>query len=325
MRSIHTVRARVGKLAPAALVGLALPGCVAINGNQRAVTADDVAASNKFAACPTQRQATSYENAAPGNGPDQKATIRDNVIRECVKAIDRNYLAFKVGLHKESSVANLVTDIASLGLTSGASLATGKTAQRLAAGGAFVLGSGSAINKDVFYSQTLPAVEASMDAQRDRLLTEIITASKTDPAGTSYTLNNAGIALGAYERAGDVYAAISELTKTAAASAVAEKSKLDAAQAQPPIDLGVFLAVDSASKADYFTLLRSVNALDLSKAGPDASKFANLAAYAGVDLQKYPVTDDARVPVIQAIHKKIFSLAPDKRAGEIDTVNAIVN
>lgn len=309
---------RIGRILPAALLGTALAGCTAIGGNQRPVNATDMADPSKAVVCPSKDQLDDFAGADPG----QKAVIRDNVIYECVKAIDANYLAFKVSLHQESSVTNLVSDIASLGLTTGASLATGKTAQRLAAGGAFVIGSGAAINKDVFYQQTLPAIEASMDARRDRILTGIVDAQKNDPVGTSFTLTNAGISLGAYERAGDIYAAISELTRNAAAKAEEEKGKLTDAQAQPPEDLGLFIAIDDSLSADYHALLIAINAW---KDPADRPKLDLVARYLKIDPAKAATFAEERRLVRMGIRTKVRVPSVDEQRAQIEIFKKLVN
>jgi hypothetical protein len=118
-------------------------------------------------------------------------------------------------------------------LSGAAVLTKSKTAKQFSQGALAVAGIGAAVDKDVFYQQTLPAIESSMDAKRDLILKGIVDSEKGDPTATSYTLESAGIDLDAYESAGNIYAAISELITTANGSAQAAKAELTASQNAP--------------------------------------------------------------------------------------------
>jgi hypothetical protein len=198
------------KLQDAILFGYALlflSGCTSIHGMQKAVTSKDL----NQGVCPSQSQLTEFNALTGGN----RRAYRDQVILSCIQAINTNYNLFKVTLQKEAVSTNLATDIVSLGLTSAAALTSGLASSSLAGAGAFVIGTGTAINKDVFYQQTLPALEASMDAKRDKILKQIFDAERLDQQATTYTLEKAGYDLAAYQGAGNIYGAIAELTATA--------------------------------------------------------------------------------------------------------------
>jgi hypothetical protein len=222
---------KVLRAATISLCALSLTGCASISAMQKPVTLADT--KEQFV-CPTGGQLDSF-NAMTGV---KRGQYRNKIVFECVKAINRRYDGFKLSLHKESTSAGLVTDLATLGLTTGAAVA-GKTAAKwLAAGGALSAGTGATISKDIFYQQTLPALEASMDARRDKVLASILDAESADPLGEKYTLTNAGFDLEAYQGGGNLYAAISELTKTAVNNATNAKAEVDQAKQGLILDVG---------------------------------------------------------------------------------------
>lgn len=203
---------------------LMLSGCAAIAGMQEPVTPADF--TKDQSSCPSHADLDNPRNTDPSSA----GLYRDEVIAACIKAIDRHYAEFKASLHRESASANLATDIVSLGLSGGASVAGGGVARGLSAGSAFVSGTGKSINKDVFFDMTLPAIEASMDAGRSHVLKGIVDAQRSDSTGRKYTLARAGYDIDAYEAAGNLYVAISQLTKTASAAAEAAQADVAASQ-----------------------------------------------------------------------------------------------
>jgi hypothetical protein len=177
--------------------------------------------------CPSDTDIGTFEAAAPA----AKRATRDDIISGCVDAVDRKYQAFKANLQQETVTTNLLVDLIALGLSSGATVATGAAATDLSAGATATIGAGTAINKDMFYQQTLPAVESSMDANRDTILTRIVQSEQADPNATSYTLASARSDIAAYQAAGNIYIAISSLTTTANKSASAAKDELQSVKA----------------------------------------------------------------------------------------------
>ena len=255
-----------------------LAGCASIRASQRFVTADDIKKSAGMG-CPSDNDLSGSPKAGETLGQ-----YRNRIVIKCIKAIDINYDEFRSGLHKESVTSRLVLDILAQGLTSGASIAGKKTAQRLSAGASFVVGSGAAINKDVYYEQTLPALEAIMDARRSKILATIIDAEKKDPNGSSYTLDAAALDLAAYQSAGNLYAAVADLTKTATEAAARAQDNLD--YVKGTVDLGPLVPLDPGLVARRDALLGAIDNLD----GPTAQAIAG-------DL-KIPVDAHAPLPKV---------------------------
>ncbi len=184
--------------------------------------------------CPTQDQIDA-ETKAIGTA---RAVIRNEALRICVNAINGRYTQFKSALHKESSVTNLVTDVLSLGLSGGATIAgTSAAAPYLSGAATFVTGTDKSIDKDVFYQQTLPAIEAAMDTRRNKILATIQSSENDDPADSKYTLIAAGADIDALQAAGSMYSAISDLTATANKAQAESQKVLDAAKTGAVIDI----------------------------------------------------------------------------------------
>ncbi len=279
-------RHRLPGLAVACALLATLPGCASIGGMQAPITASDLQAG----ICPSAAEIDTF-NALAGT---KRQEFRDKVILGCVKAIDLHYLAFKTSLHREGVGSSLATDILSLGLATGAAISRTKAASRLAAGSALTLGVGAAINKDVFFQQTLPAIEAAMDARRDKLLKAIIDAEKSDPAATRYTLASAGIDLSAYEAAGNIYAAIAELTSEAGKAAADAKADLTASQT------AAYTAVEFS--ADIDTRLRALtDKLWLLKDPADRAKLDAVALKLGLKIKSFEVQ---RVAILDEVVKR---------------------
>lgn len=236
-----------------------LSGCQSINGQQRPITSADLHSN----VCPSQSDLDKF-NGLRGVA---RRDFRDDTILDCVKAIDKRYIIFTTALHQETASTNLATDVVALGLTAGSTLSGGSTAKALSQGGVFAIGVGTAVNKDVFYHQTLPAIQAIMDANRDKVLVNIIDAEKHDQTGDVYTLANAGFDIDAYQNAGNIYNAIAELSKTA--SVAAEKAKAAVSKSQQGKYRVYKLSVDVYSSekklTDYVWALKSANVADVAK------------------------------------------------------------
>lgn len=234
---------------------LASEACTSIKAVQRPITVTDIAPSF---ICPSKQEIE--ENEQPALQGTARGQHRDRVIMGCIKAINKSYAAFKLQMHEEKTGFALGSDILALGATTGATFAKKKLAQRLTAGAAFAIGTGASIEKNVFYQLTLPAIEASMDARRDKILTSIINAQKADPHGDRFTLAMAGYELDALQAAGNMYAAVSDLTKTAGAVAeVARKERVDAEE--KAYDLGQFKAMDKSALQSLDALVQKIWAM----------------------------------------------------------------
>lgn len=279
----------------ATLCSFALTACSSYGGMQ-----EPLSSSDKYQSiCPSQADISRFEAATP----ETRGTIRDDVLSECIDRVDQKYQQFKVQLQKEFVGTNLTIDLLSLGLASGATLASGSTAKNLSAGAATVIGAGTAINKDVFFQQTLPAIESSMDANRDKVHTLIIDAESRDSKAVSYTLSRARSDIEAYQDAGNIYTAISKLTAGANQDASDAKTALQNAK----VDYAAIIVQSDVAKrlqalSDYLN--------SLSDPG-DASKLdAIVTALVGAKLMDAPASgasfqeklDDATFAAVHSIN-----------------------
>lgn len=218
---------------PLLIVGyFLLAGCASVSGTQKRLTKDYVA---KFGAvCPSEDQLLAAHSS------ETDAEYRDRIIMVCVKAINAQYVDFAEQLSTESTGVNLISDVAAQSLATAASLVTkAKLAGELAAGSALSIGIGSSVNKNLFYEQTLPALLASMDARRSKVLTSIVESQNKDREAKVYTLARAGADLDLLQQAGSLTSAVRELTNSAVQNANEADTVLQAAQRD--LDIGTFV------------------------------------------------------------------------------------
>ncbi len=293
------------------LTVLTVSGCASVRGMQEPITASDVDTSKLV--CPTQAQIDAFNPMADGMA---KRNVRDAIVADCVKAIDRNYARFKVRLQEDAVLSNLSTDVLSLGLSGAAALTKGATAKEFAQGATVAIGVGTAINKDVFYEQALPAVEAAMDAHRATILAGILTSEKSDSNATSYNLTSAALDIDAYEQAGNIYTAIAELTRTASVSSQVANDQVTQAQIAPYVVSGVLVTNVQAS---LVVLNKSIKAL---KDPTDRAKLDAIADKIGV-AHTAAQTFHTELGNVIATTNRLVRTAPDP-AAEMATLQSAV-
>lgn len=296
------------------LVAIALPlgGCTSMAAMQRPVASSDL----KLSICPSSdevREAHSLPFA-------ERGAFRDLVISNCVKAIDRRYQIFKAQLHEESSSSKLATAIIATGTSAIGTFAKADVARRLAAGNAFVLGASGAIDKSVFFDQTLPALEASMDARRDVILTRIIDSQRGDPEGRAYSLVSAGYDLDAYQNAGNLYAAVAQLTQAAAASAQAASKERQDAQINL-FTLGQYNRPGPGIAARFDALYAKVRGY---KDPNDAAKLDGILANLKIEAGDQWTFEAKRAAVIGAIKRQELVRDQNEQAANAATLEGFV-
>lgn len=278
--------------------------CTSIGAMQKPVIAADV---SKAFICPSAGEIVANE-AKQGRPRGQH---RDAVILGCVKAINAHYTSFKVQMHKEKTGFQLGADLLALGATTGATFASDKLAERLTALGAFSIGSGAAIDRNVFFQLALPAIESSMDAQRDKIMTEIVRKQKDDPDGAGYTLTMAGYELESYQAAGNIYGAVSELTKVANLEATQAQVAL-AAQTARKIDVGTVSILPADTQAREEAIGRRIRALNLPA---DQATVTSLAEKLKVSLaDDMPIEDVRGVLLGGLVTESAKAASPEARA-----------
>lgn len=301
------------RIALAAAACLATTNCVSVTAVQRHVTQADI--DRQF--CPTKAQM----NLLPAD-PAKHGAYRDGIILECVKAINRNYADFKSQLHQESTSVNLFTDLLSQTLATFASVDSGGTAKGLAASSGLVTGGGRAINKNIFFDTALPALEASMDAVRARVLKSIVDAQNTDREAKIYTLARAGSDLDAYEAAGSLYAGLSELTEKATASATVAKEDLAQSQQGRLIPLAAPVLLERSLQARVTALMTKVRTLT---SPADTAKLDQVIDLLKVPTQPTDTFETKRNNVVQTIANSAMAKDPVRRLQNITALETMLS
>lgn len=198
----------------ALLLGASIPlsGCASLDGQAESVlSAGDV---DQVAKAYSPKVALEAFYAA---GTDRRA-YRDKVIGLYLASADIRYLDFRRNLSREVKGTNLVTDLALLGLTAGASLATQSTANALSAGAAGLAGSRASISKELWFEKTLPVLIAAMDARRTEIRTQILQRMQSSPE--AYSLAEAFSDIARYQEAASLDSAIDVVSASTNARSV---------------------------------------------------------------------------------------------------------
>lgn len=199
----------------AAIVACAavLSGCTSLSGAQRPVLApsDSVAAAQQFK--PEVSIRSFYASANSARLDLSPMDYRNLVIALYLEAIDARFAEFRAQAGSESRASGLAFDIALLGLTGAAAVAEADEVNPFATAAAAFLGARSAFDKNLFYDRTLPAMFATMEAERARVRTDIVRAMKQDHK--TYPLPLAFGDLAAYQRAGSFEYAIAQVVNRA--------------------------------------------------------------------------------------------------------------
>jgi hypothetical protein len=146
--------------------------------------------------------------------PAERAQIRNEIIFARMRAYDITFADFEKRLYGDGNAVTLGSDLIGLvlgGLT--ATIGGAGTKAALGAASAGVIGANTAINKDLYYQKTIPALLAQMEADRLLAKSPIIAGMKLPDA--DYPLIQAYIDLDAYKNSGSIPAAINAVNKDA--------------------------------------------------------------------------------------------------------------
>ena len=138
---------------------------------------------------------------------------RNKVIRAYLTAIDSQFFQFRSNLGLEGRGGALGFDLLALGLATAGALSMG-AAPELAAAAGVATGSRAAIDKNLLFEKTLPAIFASMDAARLRQRTLIVERMKGEYG--DYPMEAAWNDLQNYQVAGTMDDAVGQVTDKAA-------------------------------------------------------------------------------------------------------------
>ena len=191
---------------------------------------------------------------------------RDMIIGTYLMAADLRFNEFRRHLSRQSRGSNFGLDLGILGTAGAASIVNSeRSANILAAIAAGLTGTRAAINRDVFFDRTLPALFAAMDGARTEIRTSIMVNMRR--SADEYPLSVAFADLANYENAGSLDSAIERITGDAvdrADEAQAEYAEAVESYTGPP-EVGVpemqgriQIRVNELARAGDATTLRTM-------------------------------------------------------------------
>jgi hypothetical protein len=233
---------------------------------------------------------------------------RNEVVNSQILAIDLQFTAFEQEFARENVGVNTAVDMTVIGLGAATGVAGGAaTKSILGAISGGITGAKGIIDKDLFYSKTMPVLLSQMEAQRKVQLVKIRTGltadADKDPRSdaSKYPLSEALIDVEEYYKAGSIPAALQgiiEQSGAAGQNATKDLKRLTAASAE---DVREIRAV-----RDAFNVL--FNAWD---AAPDSEKGKKALADAKAILKKLRPNNqlDGRA-VFEALDEEIQQAEP---------------
>jgi hypothetical protein len=177
----------------------------------------------------------SYTNASHKDNIDP-TTWRNEVVNCRIYAIDLEYTIFEQSIAHESISLNTGVDMAVVGLGAATAIvdsATTKSILGALSGG--ITGGKGIIDKDVFYSKTMPVLLSQMEAQRKMQLVKI--RSRLRSLSDAYPLSEALIDVEDYYKAGSIPAALQGIVEQSGADAKDATQKLKKLQPASVLEL----------------------------------------------------------------------------------------
>lgn len=138
---------------------------------------------------------------------------RNKIVGTYMTAADLRFAEFRRHLSRQSRGSSLGLDVAILGVAGGASVAAERTANIPSSVAAGPTGTRAALNRDVYFDRTLPALFAAMDSARTETRTTIMVNLRR--SATEYPLPVALADIANYELAGSLDGAIERVTAEA--------------------------------------------------------------------------------------------------------------
>ena len=150
---------------------------------------------------------------------------RNEVVNCQIHAVDLQFTSFEQSLSRENVGLNTGVDMAVIGLGAATGVVAGAgTKSILGVISSGITGAKGIIDKDVFYSKTMPALLTQMEAQRKAQLVKIRTGLKS--SADKYPLSEALIDVEEYYKAGSIPAAVQGIIEQSGAIAKEATEKL---------------------------------------------------------------------------------------------------
>ena len=145
---------------------------------------------------------------------NEKRAYRDKVVYARMMAIDLQFATFKEAIYQDGIVSNLSLEILGVAVGAAGAVTTGADTSRiLSALSGGISGSRTAINKNLYYERTMPALLALMDAEREKIKVQIEEGLQQE--FDVYPLGKALVDLERYFEVGSIPGAIASVTATA--------------------------------------------------------------------------------------------------------------
>lgn len=146
--------------------------------------------------------------------PNLRTAKRNAIILGRIHAYDIEFADFEKRLYGDGNGVSLGSDLVAL-ILGGLTATTGNAETKAALGAATtgVIGAKAAVDKDLYYQKTIPALLAQMEADRLKALAPITAGMKLSDA--NYPLMQALIDLDAYKTAGGIPNAINAVNQSA--------------------------------------------------------------------------------------------------------------
>jgi len=168
-------------------------------------------------------------NSASSKSEAEQESVRNQILNDLMSLIDYNYYEFESNLRGDKTTQEMGADIATLGLTAAATVMGGaETKTILSAIATGVVGVNSSIDKQVFQSNTIQAIQLQMRSMRAAI-------EKNLNAGMgkniqTYSLQNGIRDIVAYYNAGSLTDALIGLIQSSANNAHANQTAAAAAR-----------------------------------------------------------------------------------------------
>jgi hypothetical protein len=147
-------------------------------------------------------------------GLTDKQAIRNDVVLNRMRVYDMEFSLFARDLSSTNNSVSIGTDLTALALNGlGATTGNAATKAALAAASGGVIAANGAVDKDLFYQKTIPALIAQMQADRLTAETTILQGLKNSDA--DYPLQRAELDLDTLNDAGSLNSAIAAITQQA--------------------------------------------------------------------------------------------------------------
>ena len=156
-------------------------------------------------------------------------TLRDRIVYSEMQIYEIEFTDFQQKLWGDNNLLTTGGDLTALILNGlGATTGNAATKSALAAASAGIIGAKGAIDKDIYFQRTLPAIMAQMSANRDRIKSGILDNLKKDDA--SYPLPAAELDLQALQRASSIPDAVQVITEMSTADKALAEQEVEASR-----------------------------------------------------------------------------------------------